>query len=566
VRRILPRAVRAWQVFVVVLRWAVLPALPFVRRGAEPGAERTRLALEQLGGAWIKLGQMLALRFDLLPAAYCEELLKLFNAVPPFPFSEVAEIVKQELGAPPNQLFKSFQQAPFASASIGQVHRAILPTGEAVAVKVQRPRIRERMHADIDLMYSVTILLDWTRFFGATQSKALIDEFARATEDELDYLLEARQSALLYQNARDEPYERIAHVYRGYTTSRVLTMEMIEGIPLIDVLVAVRASDRTYLERLNAEGYDLEKIVRHLDWNMLNQVFVYGCFHGDLHPANLFVLPGNAIGYVDFGMVGRLTDNARESLLRYSWLLFNWDIESAVKELMRWLTPSSATDSAKAQMQLARVHEGFLYAVGNGSSAPGHELEAPQARAQNPYTAIAVEIMDTVRQNHLTLASEIIVYLRMLVMLGSLRQQLATEYDLPAVARRFFGQLLQKQGESWLDPRLAMGRIYTTTYRVKRAIEFVEFLEQQQPLIANLASTYFGFQQRVQSLKQRAIGLFVGVLMIGAGLYFVLADPEHARDLTPSFMPFEAVHLVLLGLLLLLILALVQSIWQMVNR
>jgi predicted unusual protein kinase regulating ubiquinone biosynthesis (AarF/ABC1/UbiB family) len=549
-----------------VLQWVVLPTLPFRRRHARPGAERTRLALEQLGGAWIKLGQMLALRFDLLPTAYCEELLKLFNAVQPFSYREVSEIVKQELGALPTELFTAFEPKPFASASIGQVHRAVLPTGEPVAVKVQRPRIRETMRADIDLMYSVTILLDWTRFFGATQSKALIDEFARATADELDYLLEARQSVLLQQNSRDEPYEHIAHVYRGYTTSRVLTMELIEGIPLIDILVAVRAADRGFLNQFEANGYDLERIVRQLDWNMLNQVYVYGCFHGDLHPANLYVLPGNAIGYVDFGMVGRLTDDARESLVRYSWLLFEWNIESAVQELMRWLSPTSATDSAKARQQLVRVHEGFLYAVGNGSEervvAPG----PPRDRAQNPYTALAVEIMDTVRQNELKMASEIVVYLRMLVMLGTLRHQLATDYDLPSVARRFFGELIKKQGESWLDPRLAMGRIYTATYRVKRMIDFVEFLEEQQPLIQGLASTYFGFQRQLEGIKRRAVGIGGAVLLVGAGLYFVLADPDEARRLTPSMIPFDLMHLLLLGLLLLLLVALIQSIWEILSR
>src|SRR5206468_7013605 len=136
--------------------------------------------------------------------------------------------------------FHSFEAVPFASASIGQVHRATLPTGERVAVKVQRPRIRAIMRADIDLMYSMTILLDWTRFFGATRSRVLIDEFARWTNDELDYMLEARQSVLLYEHAIDATLERIPRVYRGYTTSRVLTTELIEGIPLINIVLAVR--------------------------------------------------------------------------------------------------------------------------------------------------------------------------------------------------------------------------------------------------------------------------------------------------------------------------------------
>ena len=563
-RRLLRRAARSWQVLRVVVHWIVLPALPF-RHSQLTGAERTRAALEQLGGAWVKFGQMLAMRFDLLPADYCAELLKLLNAVPPFAYAEVSEIVRQELGGKPEAVFRSFDPVPFASASIGQVHRAVLPSGERVAVKVQRPRIRETMRADIDLMYSVSTLLDLTRFFGATQSRVLIDEFSRWTDDELDYLLEARQSVLLAEHAQDDHLEHVAHVYRGYTTSRVLTTELIEGIPLIDVVVAVRAHDTAYLERFRLDGYDLEQVVRHLDWNMLNQVYVFGCFHADLHPANLYVLPGNAIGYVDFGMVGRLSENLRESLIRYSWLLFQSEIEAAVRELLRWFPPASARDAAFAQVQLVRIHEEFLYAIGTRAEGPLDDPRSLVLGAQNPYTTLAVDIMEIVRRSHLTLSPDLVAYLRMLVMLGTLRHQLATDYDLPAVARRFFGQMMQRNALDLIDPRLAMGRMYEATFRAKRALEFVEFLEAQQPLIANLASTYFGFQHRIEGLKRRAIGLGVAALGIGGVLYFVLADPDTAQTYAPPVVPFEWMHLILLGLLVLLILGLVHVIRQMVG-
>src|SRR5690242_3308242 len=262
------RAARLWRVVTVLTRWFVLPALPWRRRAAASGPARMRAAFEELGGAWIKLGQMLALRFDLLPAQYCDELFKLLNAVEPFSYRDVSAIIVRELGAAPENVFASFERHPFASASIGQVHRAALPTGEAVAVKVQRPRIRDTMRADIELMYAVTRLLDWIRVFGATRSREVIDEFARWTADELDYLVEARQSVLLYEHARDEPLERVARVYRGYTTSRVLTSELLEGIPLIEIVTAVRAGDQHYLQQLESRGYSLEAIVRHLDWNM----------------------------------------------------------------------------------------------------------------------------------------------------------------------------------------------------------------------------------------------------------------------------------------------------------
>ena len=198
-----------------------------------------RLAFQRLGGAWVKLGQMLALRFDLLPAAYCDELFKLLNQVEPFSYDEVREIIRQELGAEPETIFRAFSHESFAAASIGQVHRAVLHSGEAVAVKVQRPGIRAILGADIELMYASTRILDWTHVFGATRSREVIDEFARWTADELDYLVEARQAVLLYQNAQGAKGERIARVHRDYTTSRVLTTELMVGIPLIDVMIAL---------------------------------------------------------------------------------------------------------------------------------------------------------------------------------------------------------------------------------------------------------------------------------------------------------------------------------------
>ena len=360
-RTLFRHPLRVWHVVAVFFGLFIAPALHLPGADHHPGPVRLRLAFERLGGAWVKLGQMLALRYDILPVPYCDELFRLLNQVAPFSYDEVREIIRRELGAEPEVAFATFEHQSFAAASIGQVHRASLHNGDVVAVKVQRPHIRETLKADIDLMYSVTWLLDWTRLFGGTKSRDVIDEFARWTADEVDYLVEARQAVLLREHAKGDRYERIARVYRDYTTSRVLTTELIEGIPLVEIMVAKRDGDLEYLERLEKSGHDLDRIVRHLDWNMLNQVFVFGYFHADLHPANMFVLDGDAIGYVDFGIVGQLPNRVRESLTRYSWLLFRGEVEPAVRELMRWLAPGPATDAELAQWQLIRVHQAFLY-------------------------------------------------------------------------------------------------------------------------------------------------------------------------------------------------------------
>jgi ubiquinone biosynthesis protein len=552
---------RVWDVSVVFLQYFVAPRLPFRRAERLAGPVRTRLALERLGGAWIKLGQMLAMRFDLLPPAYCDELFKLLNQVKPFPYERVREIIQQELGDAPEVIFRSFATDSFAAASIGQVHRAVLHTGEQVAVKVQRPGIREVLQADIDLMYSVAGLLDRTHLFGATRSREVIDEFARWTADELDYLIEARQAVLLYEHAQGDPREKIARVYREFTTSRVLTAEFIEGIPLIEIIVARRERNTQYLDSLTARGYDLDRVVLHLDWNMLNQVYVFGYFHADLHPANLFVLPGNAIGYVDFGIIGQLPDRVRESLIRYSWLLFQGEVEHAITELMRWLAPSPATDTAAARWQLIRVHQAFLYETNRSAS----DLTARSARSgdrgpDNPYSKLSVDIMKIVRDNELTLSRSVVAYLKMLVTLGTLRHQLATDYDLPRHVRRFFGRLVRQEGLRWLDPRLTLGRMYASRVRLQRAMEFVEFLEAQEPVISAATTSVFGLRRRMRAARRTLIALGVSVLVVGAALYGVLADPPLASSVIPREISLAWVHAGLLVLLLYLILSLILHI------
>jgi ubiquinone biosynthesis protein len=552
---------RVVHVLAVFFRFFVAPALHLPGSDRRSGPVRTRLALEQLGGAWIKLGQMLALRFDLLPGAYCDELFQLLNRVAPFPYAEVREIVRKELGDEPEAIFRSFAPDSFAAASIGQVHRAVLHSGDAVAVKIQRPGIRETLQADIDLMYGMTWLLDWSHVFGATRSREVIDEFARWTAGELDYLIEARQAVLLHEHSKGDKVERIARVYRDYTTSRVLTTEFIEGIPLVEIMIAKREGNAAYLAALGAQGHDLDRIVRNLDWNMLNQVYVFGYFHADLHPANLFVLADDAIGYVDFGIVGQLPDRVRDSLTRYSWLLFRGEVEAAVRELMRWLAPTPATDTAAARWQLIRVHQAFLYDTAADRSRITVGAPGPvHAGAQNPYSKLAVDILETIREQRLTMSSSIVAYLKMLVTLGTLRHQLAVEYDLPTNVRRFVSRLARQQGTAWLDPRRALDRLYAGTGRLQRALDFMEFLEAQEPVVLELEGSLFGFRRRMQAARRRLVTLAMSVLAVGALLYLVLVFPDTVRRIIPDAMPYAWVHIGLLGLLIVLILSLVRHV------
>jgi predicted unusual protein kinase regulating ubiquinone biosynthesis (AarF/ABC1/UbiB family) len=326
-------------------------------------------------------------------------------------------------------------------------------------------------------------------------------------------------------------------------------------------MIARRTGDQAYLDGFAAAGHDLDRIVRRLDWNMLNQVFVFGYFHADLHPANIFVLPGDAIGYVDFGIVGQLPNRVRQSLTRYSWLLFRGEIEAAVSELMRWLAPTTTTDAAAARWKLIRVHQTFLYDATADRSRMTSDAPGPiVASRENPYSRLAVDILETVREHRLSMSPNIVGYLKMLVTLGALRHELAINYDLPDTVRRFVRRLTRQQGLSLLDPRLAMERLYAGGGQVQRALNFVEFLEGQEPTILEAEALLFGFRRRMQSARKALVRLGGTVLAIGAVLYLVTAYPDDTRRVLPAGVEYTWVQIGLLGLLILLIVWLINFV------
>ena len=282
-------------------------------------------------------------------------------------------------------------------------------------------------------------------------------------------------------------------MYRDYTTSRVLTSELIEGISLYEVMVASRDNDADYLASLRARGYDPDKIVRNLDWNMLNQVFVHGYFHADLHPANLFVLPGNAIGYVDYGIVGSLPDDTRDSLTHYSWLLFHGDVDAAVR--------SSCAGSLRRPPRIPRprahtssaciVHSSTRWArpkPNAGGNDPPTRPPRPLARPGEPVSRLAMDTMRGIRDHSLTFSPGIVAYLKMLVMLGTIRHELAIDYDLRANVQRFFTRYMRQRALALADPGSA--RSGSTRHRPDSPSDQVlEFIEVQEPFIVEAQSS-----------------------------------------------------------------------------
>jgi ubiquinone biosynthesis protein len=268
--------------------------------------QHLREMLDELGPTFVKFGQLLSTRPDVLPPDIIAELRGLQDDVRPFPLADVEKVVQEDLGLSIDQLFVEFEDRPIAAASIGQVHRATLPNGKHVAVKVQRPGAPRQIEADVALLYQAArIAKERVRALDFIDAQQLVDEFSRSIRQELDYRLEARNAETFYRNFAGHPHVRVPKVFWTYTRSRVLTLEWLDGIQVADL-------DPTQwsLEHRRDLAYLMTET-----W--MTMIFRHGFFHGDPHPANILVLGhGEQIGLVDFGAVGKLTDDDMSKLTR----------------------------------------------------------------------------------------------------------------------------------------------------------------------------------------------------------------------------------------------------------
>jgi ubiquinone biosynthesis protein len=314
------------------------------RRAAPPTPPPARYlvqALEELGPTFVKLGQILSTRPDLVPPEFVVELARLQDQVAPFPFAEARELIEGELGASLEQCFASFEAVPLAAASLSQVHAATLPGGVEVVVKVQRPGIEEIISTDLDILRDLARLAEeQVPELELYDIPSMVEEFAHTLRGELDFRREGHNADRFRRNFADNPMLYIPRVYWKLSTRRILTLERIRGIKIDD------------LEALEAAGLDRHFLALHATEIVMQEVFEDGFFHADPHPGNLFALPGEAIAAMDFGMVGRLARPLREQMVPLFTAVVRRDAEAIVEHLLRLSIVGRGVDRAGLRRDL----------------------------------------------------------------------------------------------------------------------------------------------------------------------------------------------------------------------
>ena len=300
----------------VRVRWMRVPLniMLFLRNTSKPRAVRLRLALENLGPIFVKFGQMLSTRRDLMPADIADELAKLQDQVPPFPSIQAVAVLEAAYQKPLREVFKSFDESPIASASVAQVHFAVLPDGREIAVKILRPGITNVISHDVALLKVAADLIEWLWSEGRRlKPREVINEFEKHLEDELDLMREAANASQLRRNFADSPLLRVPEMYWDYCSTEVMVMERMYGIPVSQV------------DALRAAGVDIPRLAANGVEIFYTQVFRDGFFHADMHPGNVQVALNGQYIALDFGIMGTLTDTDKRYLAQNFIAFFRRD-------------------------------------------------------------------------------------------------------------------------------------------------------------------------------------------------------------------------------------------------
>jgi ubiquinone biosynthesis protein len=461
-----------------------------------------REMLDELGPTFVKFGQLLSMRPDVLPPDIIAELRGLQDDVSPFPYEQAAEVITAELGQPIERLFLDFDPVPMAAASIGQVHRATLPNGRDVAVKVQRPGAQRQIEADLNLMYQAAKLArERVRALDFIDAEALVDEFARSIRQELDYRLEARNAETFRKNFAGHPHVQIPRVYWTYTRPRVLTLEYLDGTQLADIDVLGWTPDqRRRLAEVLAESW-------------MTMIFRHGFFHGDPHPANVLVFTPDRIGLVDFGQAGRLTDEDVSKATGLFIDIANENIEALPKRLSEL---GVRYPKEREEEFIAEIRE-FFYRYYGASLA---EIDPQQ---------VIREVFAVIYRMNLRLPTRFVLLDKAIATLASVGIELSPDFNVFEVAKPYArGLLLSRYTPARIASRARRESINLVRIAGELPYQVHDILEEVRDGQIEVGFVHKGLDEFMGKLdvafNRLVVALIVASGLIGSSLLGIFAE------------------------------------------
>jgi ubiquinone biosynthesis protein len=455
-----------------------------------------RLALEELGPTFVKLGQILAGRADMFGPEWIAEFEKLHNQVPALPFGELRAQLREDLGAEPEEVFERFEIEPLAAASIAQVHRAQLKDGTEVIVKIRRPGIREVIEADLRLLDRLAALAEAELpALAPYRPRLLLREFGRSLHRELDLANEGRNAERLARNLAALPFVQIPRTHWAYTRERVNVQDYIEGIAGHD------------LAALDAAGLSRQLLARRGAQAVLKMIVEDGFFHADPHPGNVFYLPGNRLAFIDFGMTGHLTMRRREQLLKLLLGLVQRQPPVVVDVLLEWTRDGQPVPADKLEADI----EAFIDAY--------HGVQLSELSLGQ----MLLDVTTILRENHLALPPDLALLIKTFITLEGLGRSLDPNFNMAGEALPLLRQVVRARYQPRALARRAWGSL-------QRLLELAEQLPQDfTRLLRNARAGRLNIALEVQSLRRvgdqldraanrLSLALIIAALIIGSSI------------------------------------------------
>ncbi len=466
--------------------------------------EHVRMALEDIGAAAIKLGQILSTRSDLLPPEYVAELAKLQDSAPAVPFEQVSEVLVAELGRPLEEAFARFEPRPLAAASIGQAHAAVLEDGTEVVVKVRRPGVVAQVREDLEILRNLATVAS-RRWEAAERYDvvALANEFADTLRHELDYLGEGRNAERFAGNFADDAGVHVPRVFWDTSTSRVLTLERIRGLKVDD------------LRGLEEAGIDRERLAVRSARMLLKMVFEDGFYHADPHPGNFFIEPGGRIGLIDFGMVGTLDRRTREALTEVLVALAGPDTERLVEAIVDIGVASGGVDRGALALDLERLLSEH-YGQPLGSISIGPLLEG---------------CLSTVRRHRLQLPSRFALLLKTVIMSEGLGAALDPDFRLTGLLAPYARRLVVERYSpaSWARrlSRSALQAARLTEELPGELRHLLRLLDQEGITVRLQPDALQPLGDRIEAAARRVVvAILVAAVVIGLAVHLTEYHPS----------------------------------------